>query len=117
MLRQYLGSADAVEMHRDGSRRVYVYKCPICKIFIRDRLKRHLVLKHQLTEPDALFKQSKMRILFLWCNKNKHGTPLPLPCEDCGEWFMRLDHHLKNHKGIYFYVSVLSFSVIFGTII
>lgn len=98
MLVQYLGSADAVTEDRDGSRRMYIYKCGECKSFVRDMLSRHLVLKHSKTKEEALMMQSRMRVLYLWCRTQKHRVPLPLPCYDCNEWYMRLDHHLQKHR-------------------
>ena len=98
MLEKYIGGSDVVEEISQGGRRGYVYKCPICKLFIKDKLNRHLVLSHKFDSDEALSKQSELRVLFLWCRSDKHNTIRPLPCKDCHEWFMRLDHHLIHHK-------------------
>ena len=36
--------------------------------------------------------QTKMRVLYLWCQEKKHETNLPLPCEVDHKWHLRLDH-------------------------
>jgi len=38
-------------------------------------------------------------VIFLWDQiESKNGAALPLPCDDCGEWQMRLDHHLLHNN-------------------
>ena len=91
-----LGSVDAVEERSYGSRRTFAYKCCKCSQVITDKLWPHLVIKHDYLEEDARMEQSRMRVLFLWSRSDKHNCPLPAPCEKCHEWFLRLDHHLKN---------------------
>ena len=87
------------------SERIYYYQCPNCPKNIREKLIRHLELDHNKEKEEELTKahrmlQTKMRVIYQWCQDKKHGTPLPLPCELCSTWFTRLDHHLSNqHKG------------------
>ena len=81
-----------------GKSLTYIYKCPKCNVFISDKLARHLENKHQYTETDAKFRQSKMRVLYTWCINDKHGKHLLLPYEPCSEWHQRLDAHLKTNS-------------------
>ena len=46
---------------------------------------------------DATMLQSKMRVMFLSCQAEKHGQNLPLPCKSCGQWQTRLDQHLARN--------------------
>ena len=100
LLKHYLGSKDAVTEHKYLKKRSFVYKCPECvnPNFISEKLNRHLQSNHQKSWKEALMIQSRMRILYLWCNGNKHARHLPVPCEPCGEWYSRLDNHLKSHR-------------------
>ena len=94
---EYLGSTDAVTPQLYNGRKSYVYKCPDCSSFIRDKLSRHLEDTHKYSYNDARMHQSRMRVFYMWCQKPKHETHLPLPCECCHEWHSRLDKHLKTH--------------------
>ena len=98
LMDQYLGGDDVVEEINVGPRRNYIYKCQECNLFVKDKLNRHLQLVHKYNNADALRKQSELRVMYLWCRTEKHNCPLPLPCKDCNEWFLRLDHHLLHHK-------------------
>ena len=98
LLKVHLGSLDAVSQQHYLGKKSYIYKCPECNVFISDKLARHLENKHQYTETDAKFRQSKMRVLYTWCINDKHGKHLPLPCEPCSEWHQRLDTHLKTNS-------------------
>ena len=93
------------------SGRIYVYKCPKCRDYTRDRIFRHLELWHNKQRDEELtiehkFTQSKMRVMYLWCQDKKHGTQLPLPCELCLIWVKRLDKHLNStcHRGTCFFL-------------
>ena len=97
LLLTHLGSLDAVTENRYRGKRSFTYKCPECSLFIKDKLARHLVLKHECKSKEAKMEHTRMRIMYLWCMKPKHATVLPLPCEPCGEWHLRLDNHLKTH--------------------
>ena len=99
-LEEYVGPAGTVKTLTYGvdMRRTYDIKCPECGTSAT-KLKDHLVIKHKYSEYDAKFKESEIRIMFLWAQKEKHGVAKPLPCETCGTWQMRLDNHLKfKHK-------------------
>ena len=98
LLQQHLGSKDAVSEQRYLKKRSFIYKCQECLTFISDKLSRHMRHKHKTHWKDAQLVQSRMRILYLWCCGNKHNRHLPLPCESCGEWYSRLDNHLKTRK-------------------
>ena len=98
LLIEHLGSKDAVTATSYKGKRSFVYKCPECNAFISEKLARHLEKSHKKHWKEARLTQSKMRVLYLWCIADKHSTHLPLPCEPCGEWHLRLDKHLKTHK-------------------
>ena len=98
LMTEILGDVKAVEEKYEGGRRSYFYKCPECDIVIRDKLSRHLVKIHKFEINEAHMKQSEVRVMFLWIRSEKHNCPLPVPCEQCNEWFLRLDHHLRHHK-------------------
>ena len=42
------------------------------------------------------FKESEITVFYLWSQKDKHGTPKPLPFKICKIWHARLGTHLKN---------------------
>ena len=98
LLKEHLGSTDAVSPTEYKGKRSFIYKCPECGDFISEKLARHLKIKHSKSWQYARLTQTRMRVLYLWCNAKKHNTHLPLPCEDCSEWHTRLDKHLKTHK-------------------
>ena len=56
-----------------------------------------MVKKHGSSQREAHLVESKLRVLFIWAQKEKHGTAKPLPCEECSCWFSRLDIHLKGY--------------------
>ena len=56
LLNQYLGGEDVVEEVRYGTRRNYIYKCPNCNIFVKDKLNRHLQLRHKYSVTDCTYK-------------------------------------------------------------
>ena len=65
LLKVHLGLLDAVSQQHYMGKKSYIYKCPQCNVFISDKLARHLENKHQYTETDAQFLQSKMRVLII----------------------------------------------------
>ena len=99
---KHLGSSDVVKERSYGPdkvKRVFTFKCPECKEEIEINLARHLVTKHKYEAKEAAMKQSELRVLYLWAKGEKTGKQLPLPCELCMKWHLRLDHHLnKKHK-------------------
>ena len=58
----------------------------------------HLLKKHEYEPKDAAFKQSELRVLFLWAQRDKSGHQLPLPCEDCKIWHLHFTTCLGNIK-------------------
>ena len=79
-------------------RKTYGIKCPECP-FVASQLPKHLTVKHQYVISEMKFKESEIRIFYLWSQKDKHGTPKPLPFKICKIWHARLRTHLKNlHK-------------------
>ena len=100
-MKQYVGEADTIQLRYTGQnadKKAYDIKCPICN-FVSTRLHQHLVGKYKYEEKEAKSQESKIRVMYTWAQKNKHGVAKPLPCEDCGGWVSRLDDHLKiKHK-------------------
>jgi len=66
-------------------------------LFISDKLAPHLGVKQECDSKEARMEQTRMRIIYLWCTKEKHDTALPLLCDSFGEWHLQLDNHLKTH--------------------
>ena len=93
-----LGSKDAVVEEYVNGKRSYLYKCHICGVTVRDKFSRHLMTVHKQKPEEATLSQSEARVMFLWCRSEKHNCPLPAPCHDCNEWYMRIDKHFRNHK-------------------
>ncbi|XP_065656601.1 uncharacterized protein LOC136081999 [Hydra vulgaris] len=98
-LKKYVGSSETVKKRNaKNNRRVFNIICPVCEVK-QTRLSNHLISKHQFSKDDASLKESELRVLFLWAQKNKHGVAKPLPCLLCSKWHLRLDNHLRNkHK-------------------
>ena len=99
-MRNYLGGIDKVKITYFGkdNRKTYVYKCPVCDASIPEKLSGHLINHHNYCQEDATLKMSEMRIIYQWCNLDQHDVQLPLPCEDCAQWYRRLDRHFRTHK-------------------
>ena len=57
--------------------------------------------KHRCNVNEAKLEESKVRVLFSWAQKDKHGVAKPLPCEECSCWYARLDTHLKGKSHNY----------------
>ncbi|XP_065676531.1 uncharacterized protein LOC105844710 isoform X2 [Hydra vulgaris] len=98
-LEKYVGSSETVKSRNAKNNcRVFDIICPDCEVK-QTRLSNHLISKHQFSKDDASLKESELRVLFLWAQKNKHGVAKPLPCLLCFKWHLRLDSHLRNkHK-------------------
>ena len=80
----------------DDNRRVFDIKCPECS-FVATKLLQHLASIHKYTDSEAKLKESEVRVMYLWANKDKHDVPLP--CQLCCNCHIRLDNHLKRiHK-------------------
>ena len=60
-------------------------KCPECP-FVASQLRKHLTSKHHYDALEAKFRESEIRVFYLWTQKDKHGTPKPLPCEIFKIW-------------------------------
>ena len=98
---KYVGPPCTIKERTTGiksARKTYDIKCPICSLSA-SRLHQHLCSKHKMSMKDAKFKESEIRVMYLWAQKDKHGVAKPLPCEICWIWHRRLDMHLKGkHK-------------------
>ena len=99
---EHVGPSGTVKSRRTGvankERRVFDIQCPECPLK-SSRLHSHLESVHKYTSEEAKFKESEVRVMYLWAKKEKHGIPKPLPCELCFTWHLRLDNHIKySHK-------------------
>ena len=70
-------------------------RCPECQI-VSSNLKPHLICAHKYSEQSAKFKESELRVMYLWAKQDKHGSTKSLPCHLCFKWHLRLDNHLKG---------------------
>ena len=101
-VKEHVGPMDTIKKISTGndSRRSFNIKCPECSVTFT-RLHQHLQNAHKYSLDDARFKESEIRVMYLWALKEKHGNPKPLPCEICFTWHLRLDHHfIYKHKDI-----------------
>ena len=106
-LKLYVREADTIQPRytgRNADRKEYDYKCPECN-FVSARLQYHMVTKHEYEEKEARLLESKIRVMYSWAQKNKHGVAKPLPCEECGVWLSRLNDHLINKLFNYIFLS------------
>ena len=100
--KSYVGK-NVIESRYVGSkndRKTYDIKCSKCP-FVSNRLKQHLVKNHICNVNEAILEESKVRVLFSWAQKDKHGVAKPLPCEECSCWYARLETHLKGKSHNY----------------
>ena len=95
LLKEDLGETEAVTEVKKGNKHSFSYKSSECKNII-EKLSHYLEISHKYTHYDATMLQSKMRVMFLWCQAEKHGQNLPLPCKSCGQWQTRLDQQLHS---------------------
>ena len=99
-LDKFVGPAGTVKATVTGedSKRTFYIKCSECGV-VCSKLRLHFMLMHKYSEEQAKFKESELRVMYLWARKGKHGSAKPLPCQYCSTWYLRLDNHLKyKHK-------------------
>ena len=99
-IEKFLGKEDAVSLQR-LSKRIFKYKCPECSYKKTvTNLRRHLEARHKWSKEQAQLEETRRRVIYLWFQGSKHQKHIPLPCELCNIWLLRLDNHLKRHKGM-----------------
>ena len=96
-LKQILSIADAVTQV-PGKSGVYKF-CPECNRFVIDKFKRHLKNKHELSNNEAQLMYSKYKMIYLWVrHESQLNIQFPVPCYECCEWCLGIDHHSRNCK-------------------
>ena len=114
------GLSNAVEKlwNENSGRRTFLYTCPVCKEKKTGKLSGHLVQQHKWTLEQTKLLQTKMRVIYVWANAEKHGAALPLPYETFQQWHTRLDQHLERDCwcGEIVFVCVFFFDVTFSRV-
>ena len=81
-IKTYIGEnvIDSRYVGSKNNRQTYDIKCPKCP-FTSNRLKQHTVKKHRCNANEAKLEKSKVRVLFSWAQKDKHGVAKPLTAQ------------------------------------
>ena len=112
------GSSNAVEELRNenSGRRTFLYTCPVCKE--KGEAIWTLRTTTQMDVRTSKLLQTKMRVIYVWANAEKHGAALPLPYETFQQWHTRLDQHLERDCwcGEIVFVCVFFFDVTFSRV-
>ena len=62
-----------------ANRRKYDIKCLECP-FVASQLHKYSISGHNYDVSEAKFKESEIRVFYLWTQKEKQGILKPLPC-------------------------------------